>query len=309
LLAAEYDVTVLDLFLYGDDVLSTVAGDSSLRQIRGDLRNVADVKKALCGVTDVVHLACISNDPSFELNPELGRSINFTCFGPLVDEAKAAGVSRFIYASSSSVYGVRDELNVTEDLALRPLTEYSKYKALCEEVLDAKRESGFTAVTIRPATVCGYSPRLRLDLTVNILTNHAVTNGVIRVFGGQQMRPNIHIGDMTDLYLAALGWPQANVDGRVYNAAYDNKRVIEIAESVRTVVGKDVRLTIEASEDTRSYHISSAKLAAEQGFLARRTVEDAIQDIVAAFSAGLIVNSMKNSRYYNIKTMQASGLL
>ena len=160
--------------------------------------------RALAGCDAVIHLACISNDPSFDLDPELGRSINFDCFRPLVKARKDAGVRRFIYASSSSVYGIKDDMDVTEDLPLEPLTDYSKYKAMCEEVLEEEREPGFVAVTLRPATVCGYAPRLRLDLTVNILTNHAINNGRITVFGGEQLRPNLHVEDMTDLYLLLL---------------------------------------------------------------------------------------------------------
>src|SRR6516162_10900058 len=148
LLNAGYEVTVLDLYLYGD-VFAELNGNTKLTQIKGDLRNPADVGKALAGCDAVIHLACISNDPSFDLNPELGRSINYDCFRPLVRASKDAGVKRFIYASSSSVYGIKDEPDVTEDLPLKPLTDYSKYKAMCEEVLDEEREPGFVAVTRR----------------------------------------------------------------------------------------------------------------------------------------------------------------
>src|SRR6266705_638355 len=184
LLDAGYEVTVLDLYIFGDDIFEQLRGNAKLREFKGDLRNPAQVAHALDGCDAVIHLACISNDPSFDLDPALGRSINFDCFRPLVRASKAAGVRRFIYASSSSVYGIKNDTEVTEDLALEPLTDYSKYKAMCEEVLEAEREPGFVAVTLRPATVCGYAPRLRLDLTVNILTNHAINNGRIKVFGG-----------------------------------------------------------------------------------------------------------------------------
>lgn len=308
LLARGFDVTVLDLYLYGDDVLRTVAGAPGLREVRGDIRLRSDVRSALAGVTDVIHLACISNDPSFELNPDLGRSINYDCFPMLVEEAKAAGVARFVYASSSSVYGLREEENVVEDLELRPLTDYSKYKALCEEVLLGAREPGFAVLVLRPATVCGYSPRLRLDLTVNILTNHAVTNRNIRVFGGNQMRPNIHIDDMADLYVRSLEWDAARIDGAIFNAGYHNRRVIEIARSVRSIVGEDVGIAVEPTDDNRSYHISSEKIKRELGFEAQRSIEDAVTDLVDAFAAGRIPKPMDDDRYYNIKTMQRVGL-
>ena len=186
LLAEGFRVKVLDLYLFGDHVLDAVKDDAGLTQIRGDLRDPRAVASAVAGCDAVVHLACISNDPSFELNPALGKSINYDAFLPLVRAAKAAGVRRFIYASSSSVYGIKEVENVTEELPREPLTDYSKYKAMCEDVLLAERGPGFVALVLRPATVCGYSPRLRLDLTVNILTNHAVTNRRIRVFGGRR---------------------------------------------------------------------------------------------------------------------------
>src|ERR1700726_3678256 len=182
LLNPGYEVAVLDLFIYGE-VFADLNDGAKLIQVKGDLRNPADVRNAVAGCDAVIHLACISNDPSFDLNPELGRSINFDCFRPLVKARKDAGVKRFIYASSSSVYGIKNEPDVAEDLPLKPLTDYSKYKAMCEEVLEEEREPGFVAVTLRPATVCGYAPRLRLDLTVNILTNHAINNGRITEIG------------------------------------------------------------------------------------------------------------------------------
>src|SRR6266446_6420286 len=204
LLAAGYGVTVLDLFLYGDEVFDGARSNPKLRLIKGDLRHLPTVEGALAGCDAVIHLACISNDPSFELNPELGKSINYDAFPVLVDLSRDAGVKRFIYASSSSVYGIKEDQNVTEELPLEPLTDYSKYKALCEDVLLQKKAPGFTTLILRPATVCGYSPRLRLDLTVNILTNYAVNSGKITVFGGGQKRPNIHIDDMAACYLRLL---------------------------------------------------------------------------------------------------------
>jgi nucleoside-diphosphate-sugar epimerase len=199
LLEAGYKVRVLDLFLYGEQVFDNLKEKPGLQLIKGDLRNQALLRKSLAGVDAVIHLACISNDPSFELDPALGRSINYEAFIPLVDIAKESGVTRFIYASSSSVYGIKDEPNVTEELERKPLTDYSRFKAMCEDELEKRRAPDFTTVTLRPATVCGYSPRLRLDLSVNILTNHAINKGQITVFGGAQLRPNFHVRDCADL--------------------------------------------------------------------------------------------------------------
>ena len=308
LLAAGHKVKALDLYVFGNDVHADVAGHPHLETIKGDLRDAALLEKALPGCDTVIHLACISNDPSFELDPGLGKSINYDAFFGLVDASIKAGVKRFVYASSSSVYGIKEDENVTEDLPLEPLTDYSKYKALCEDVLLAKRRKGFAALILRPATVCGYSPRLRLDLSVNILTNHAYNNRKITVFGGQQRRPNLHIEDMTDLYLETLQWPADAIDGRIYNAGYQNYKLIEIAEMVKQIVGPDVEIVTTKTDDLRSYHISSAKIKRELGWEPRHTIQDAVSDLVNAFQAGKIPNPMTDPRYYNIKTMQSINL-
>jgi len=305
MLARGYKVKVLDLYIYGEDVLDAVRDDPNLEQIKGDIRDQALLQRVLPGCDAVIHLACISNDPSFELDPDLGRSINYDAFTPLVEISRASGVQRFIYASSSSVYGVKEEENVDESMSLEPLTDYSRYKALCEEVLLRYQSPDFTTVIVRPATVCGYSPRQRLDVIVNILTNHAVNTGQIKVFGGDQKRPNIHIQDMVDLYLLLLELPDARIAGKIYNAGYENYTVRQLAEKVRDVVGPDrVKLITVPTNDPRSYHISSEKIARELGFRPKHTIEDAVRDLVQAFADGRLPNSMTDSRYFNIKRMQ-----
>ncbi len=308
LLDAGYEVIVFDLYLYGEDGLAAVRGNDRLTEVRGDLRNVVAVSQAMRGVDTVIHLACISNDPSFELNPELGKSINYDCFPGLIRASKEAGVTRFVYASSSSVYGVKHEEHVTENLSLEPLTDYSKFKAMCEEVLMNARETGFETLILRPATVCGYAPRLRLDLSVNIMTNHAVNNRAIRVFGGAQVRPNIHIEDMADLYVQTVSLPGELIDGKVYNAGYYNQSISEIAETTRAVVGADVTINVEPTNDLRSYRINSDLIRRELGFAARRDIAAAVRDLVSAFGQGLIPDPMSDPRYYNIRTMQRVGL-
>jgi nucleoside-diphosphate-sugar epimerase len=300
-------VRVLDLYLYGD-VLQSVAGNPSLEQIKGDIRDRTLLERVMPGCDAVIHLACISNDPSFELNPELGKSINYDAFFDLVAVAKDSGVSRFVYASSSSVYGVKREENVTEELALEPLTDYSKYKAMCEEVLLKEQSPHFTTVVLRPATVCGYSPRLRLDLTVNILTNFAVNQNRITVFGGAQKRPNIHIDDMADVYLRVLDAPADQVAGRIFNAGYENHTVSQLASMIRDVVGRSTEIVTTPTDDNRSYHISSEKIRRELGFVPSHTIEDAVRGLVDSFAAGRIPNPMTDIRYYNIKTMQSLQL-
>lgn len=308
LLKAGYHVKVLDLYIYGKHVLDSVKDSPNLEQIPGDIRNQSLLQHIMPGVDAVIHLACISNDPSFELDPTLGKSINYDAFPVLVDVARDSGVTKFVYASTSSVYGLKEETNVTENLPLRPLTDYSRYKAMCEEILDLKRTSGFFTLTLRPATVCGYSPRMRLDLIVNILTNHAFNNRKLQVFGGGQMRPNIHIEDVTDLYVMSLKWPVQAINGKVFNAGYQNHTVSKIAELVQNRVGKDVTIETLPSDDHRSYHISSEAIQRELGFAPKHTIEDAIDDIVSAFGKGWIPKSMADPRYYNIKVMQELGL-
>jgi nucleoside-diphosphate-sugar epimerase len=309
LLAKGYNVKVLDLYIYGADVLKGCQGHPGLTEIKGDIRDQALLRREIPGMDAIIHLACISNDPSYELNPDLGRSINYDAFLPLVDIAKQEKVQRFIFASSSSVYGVKEEPNVTEDLPLEPLTDYSKYKVLCEEYLLEQQSDDFTVLILRPATVCGYSPRQRMDLTVNILTNHAVNKGLITVFGGEQKRPNIHIEDVAELYVKSLAYPKEKIAGKIFNAGYQNYKVIELADMVKKVLGrKDLRLKVTPSDDKRSYAISSEKINRELGFIPRHSVEDAIGDLKVAFEKGLLQDPLNNIRYFNIKTMQALKL-
>lgn len=311
LLARGYRVRVLDLFLFGDDVLPR---HPSLECVKGDIRDAAVLDRALPGCDSVIHLACISNDPSFELDPGLSKSINYDAFEPLVASARRHDVRRFVYASTSSVYGVSDEEDVTEEHPLVPLTDYNKYKGLCEPILLRYQASDFTTVIVRPATICGYSPRLRLDLTVNILTNLAVNRRRITIFGGTQKRPNLHIEDMTDLYGDLLALPAERIAGQVFNAGYQNHTVAELGEMVRRIVLRElphlapIEVTTSPSDDLRSYHISSEKIARVLGWKPRRTVEDAVVDLCRAFAAGKVPNALTETRYYNVKTVQAARL-
>lgn len=300
MLAKGYELTVIDLMIYGEDVLED---HENLTKVKGDIRDIELLRALIPGHDAVIHLACISNDPSFELNPDLGKSINLDPFEPMVKIAKENGVQRFIYASSSSVYGIKEVPNVTEDMELEPLTDYSKFKAECEEILKRHESDDFTCLTIRPATVCGYSPRLRLDLTVNILTNFAINKGFIKVFGGEQKRPNIHIQDMTDLYCLVLELPHVDIHGKIFNAGYENFKVKEIAQMVKNVVG-EVEIKTEPTDDNRSYHISSALIKKEIGFEPKHSIEDAVRDLKEAFEKGLIQDSFDNEKYFNVKLMQ-----
>lgn len=299
LLEKGYAVTVLDLYIYGKDVLEK---HPNLLEIQGDMRDLSLVDRALEGCEAVIHLACISNDPSFELNPELGKSINFDAFEPFVALAKKRGVERFIYASSSSVYGVKEEPNVTEEMSLEPLTDYSKFKAACEEILLKYRDENFICTILRPATVCGYAPRQRLDVIVNILTNQAYHTGNIKIMGGGQMRPNIHIDDMVDAYLCVLEAPEEKIQGEIFNVGYHNHTVKEIGEIVACSVD-GCKIDLIPTNDNRSYHISSDKIARTLNFVPLRSLKEAVESLIDAFETGKLPNSLDDKRYFNIKTM------
>ena len=305
LLELGYSVTVLDLMWYGEDVIDA---QPNLVMVKGDIRDQELLRKTISGHDSVIHLACISNDPSFEMDPKLGESINLDAFQPLVEISKASGVKRFIYASSSSVYGVKSEPNVSEDMSLEPLTDYSRFKAECEKILAKYQSPEFTTVTIRPATVCGYSRRQRLDVVVNILSNLAFHKRKITVFGGKQLRPNIHIADMVEAYVVLLNAPKEVIAGEIFNAGYENQSVEELANSVRDVMGDDVELVTSPTDDNRSYHISSQKMSKVLGFVPSHTIKDAIVDMKEALEGGLLPDSLTDDKYFNIKRMQSEKL-
>lgn len=308
LLEEGYKVTVYDVCLFGKDTLPL--DHPRLTVVEADIRDTDMLRKSLEGQDAVLHLACISNDPSFELDPDLSKTINFDCFEPMVLAARDVGVQRFVYCSSSSVYGVSDAPEVTEDHPLVPLTLYNTYKGQCEPILFRHQVPGFDCVTIRPATVCGYSPRCRLDLSVNILTNHAVNKGAITVFGGEQRRPNLHIDDMVDAYVLMLTAPADKVRGETFNIGYQNRSIDDIAEIVKDVVEAElpdrapVTIAHTPSDDLRSYHINSDKIRDVLSFEPKRSIEDAVRGLVAAFKAGLLPDSFDDDRYFNVRTLK-----
>lgn len=311
LLNEGFEVVVYDLMLFGSKGLSP---HPNLTIVEGDIRDREQYARAVDGCDSVVHMACISNDPSYELDPALSKTMNYDCFEPLVLDSKQAGVRRFVYVSSSSVYGVSDAPEVTEDHALVPLTDYSKYKGMCETILLQHASRNFVPVILRPATVCGYSPRMRFDLTVNILTNHAVNRGVITVFGGAQKRPNIHIDDVTELYVKMLLFPDERVGSKIFNVGYENNTVAQLAHIVKNVVEREfperahIQIETTPTNDNRSYHVSSRKIAQELGYRPQRTIEDAVRDLCCAFKAGKFENSIGNEEYINVKTVKKLGL-
>ncbi len=306
LLDEGYDVVVYDTFWFGD----ILPASPRLTRVRGDIRDVQALEKALDGVDSVINLACISNDTSFALDEKLSTSINRDAFEPMLRACERGKIKRFINASTSSVYGVSEAPEVFEDHPKTPLTFYNQYKWECEQILN-RYNPDYAWVTIRPATVCGYSPRCRLDLSVNILTNYAVNKGEILVFGGKQKRPNLHIQDMVDAYVMLLRLQDGQIDRNTYNCGFQNHSIMQIAETVKSTVEaahpgqQPISLKVTESDDNRSYHINSEKIHRELGFQPRRSIEDAVRDLDIAFKDGRLPNSFNDDRYYNVRTLKA----
>lgn len=302
------EVTVYDILYFGDSFLPKT--NKNLKIIEGDLRDTLKLKRS-CEHHDVfIHLACISNDASFVLDEKLSTSINLDAFEPMVKASKESRNKRFIYASTSSVYGISKEKDVKEDHPLVPLTLYNKYKGLCEPILLNNTDENFEGVIFRPATVCGYAPRLRLDLSVNILTNHAINNNKIKVFGGSQLRPNLHIQDYCNVIDLLINADKSKINNQIFNVGYQNLSISELANIVKKVVEIEfpekgyIDIETTHSDDNRSYHINSEKIKKVLGFEPQFTIEDAVRELCNNFKNRIIKNSFKDDIYFNIKRMQ-----
>ena len=311
MLDMSYRVTVYDIQYYGCDFLPLE--NPNLTVIQGDIRDIEKLEPLMADVDAVLHLACISNDASFELDENLSTSVNMDAFEPIVLAAKKAGVKRFVFASTSSVYGISEEPDVKEDHPLVPLTLYNKFKGLCEPILFKHTDKNFIGVVYRPATVCGYGPRQRLDLSVNILTNLAVNKGNITVFGGSQLRPNLHIQDYADLCKTLLEAPDEKIANEIFNCGYENMSIMKIAETVKKVVAEEfpdkdeIGIEVTSSDDLRSYHINSDKVTEVIGFKPQYSVADAIRGLCQAFREGKLPNSLDDNKYFNVRTMKKIG--
>lgn len=306
LLKLGYQVVNLDMGWFG-----MPPDQDGLTNIQGDIRDLPLLAEAFAGCDAVLHLACISNDTSCGLDLSLSQSINFDAFEPLVKTAKLMGVGRFVYCSSSSVYGVSDAPDVTEDHPLVPLTIYNRLKGECEPILMGLANDAFTVVVIRPATVCGYSPRMRFDLTANVLTAHAVRKGKMTVFGGDQRRPNLHISDMCRVYETLLTAPHEKIHKQIFNVGTQNMSLIQIAEMVRQVVrdklGIDATYERVSHTDNRSYHINSQKIKDVLGFVPEKTIADAVGELCDHFAAGEWADALTNPIYTNVVQLQRYG--
>ncbi len=306
LLNEGFQVTIYDTMFFGDIFLPK--DNKNLKIIKGDIRDIKFLEDS-CKDHDVfIHLACISNDASFALNEELSKSVNLDAFEPMVLVAKSCGIKRFIYASTSSVYGISDQKNVREDHPLVPLTLYNKFKGMCEPLLLKHTDINFTGVIFRPATVCGYAPRQRLDLSVNILTNFAVNKNKIVVFGGQQLRPNLNIVDYIRAVKLFINSEEKLIANEIFNVGYQNLSISQIAEIVKKVVEKEfpdkkIKIEHQISDDKRSYHINSDKIKKILNFSPSHTIEEAVVEMCEAFKKNLLPNSFNDENYFNVKKM------
>ena len=292
LLAAGHTVFVLDTMWFGNFLVP----HRNLRAVKGDVRDIDKIP--LNGIDCIVHLSSIANDPCGDLNPKLTWEVSALATMQLADKAKRMGVKRFIYASSGSVYGVKEEAQVTEELELKPISEYNKTKMVGERVLLSYQDDMAVQI-VRPATVCGYSPRMRLDVSVNLLTMQALSKGKITVFGGDQVRPNIHIDDITDVYLHLIDHPE--ITG-VFNAGFENISIMDIAKLVTKYI--PVEIAVTESNDPRSYRINSDKLLAT-GYKPKKKVEDAIREIIQQYRAGVLKDE---DHFYNLRWMEKTVL-
>jgi nucleoside-diphosphate-sugar epimerase len=308
LLDKGYKVTVYDIMYFGDSFLPK--DHKNLTIISGDIRDVKKLKKSCENHETFVHLACISNDASFVLDEALSTSVNLDAFEPMVKASKEAGIKRFIYASSSSVYGLSDKKDVKEDHPLVPLTLYNKFKGMCEPLLFKHTDENFEGVVYRPATVCGYAPRLRLDLSVNILSNHAINKNKITVFGGDQLRPNLHIQDYCDLVCLLITAKAEKIKNQIFNVGYQNLSINDLALIVKKVVESEFpkkgKIEIEktTSDDNRSYHINSDKINELLGFKPKYTIEDAVKGLCDNFKNEKIKDSFNDDFYFNVKRLK-----
>ena len=294
LLADGHKLKVIDTQWFGNHLKA----HPNLTVLKEDIRNIDDID--LNPIDTVLHLANIANDPAVELNPTLSWEVNVLAAQQLADKAVRNGVKHFVYASSGSVYGVKDEPHVTEDLTLVPISVYNKTKMVAERVLLSYKDK-MQVHCIRPATVCGISPRMRLDVSVNMLTFQALKNNKITVFGGNQTRPNIHIKDMVRVYQHFVN--NSVIESGCYNAGFENISILDIAEMVKNKLGAEI--IISESNDPRSYRQNSEKLL-NTGFEQMYGVEYAINEIIEEYKKG---NLIESDECYTVKWMKHLNLV
>jgi nucleoside-diphosphate-sugar epimerase len=302
----KYNIINYDLDLYGSNHLPK----KKITHIYGDVRNIKKIKKILIKFQpyEIVHLACISNDPSFLLNKKLSKEVNYLSFKKLIKVCEISSIKKFLFISTCSVYGISKKKNITEDHPLKPITLYNKYKAMCEKILINRKSKNFSTCIIRPATVCGVSPKMRFDLSVNILTNFAFNKGFIKVFGGNQRRPNIHIDEIVRLYIKLINKKDyMNINNQCFNAGGENLSIKNIAKKVKNIVEnfqkKKIKIIYEKSDDIRSYHVNSNKIKKHFDFSPKKKIDDAVLDICKFLSTYKRKDTFTNKNYYNVKKL------
>ena len=315
-LSKGYQVTALDLALYGEGGLLALQEsanwyenwENKFQWIQGDIRDPKSVDQALSGIDTVLHLGAISNDPTGEIDDTLTRQVNFDAIGMLISLAKKNGVTRMINGSSSSVFGIKDDENVTEVLEPEPLTSYSKYKMLSEWLFLAASSPDFCTVNIRPATICGVSPRQRFDLTVNKLTADAITKRKITVHGGEQRRPNVGMTDIVNLYAHLLEEDADKINGKTFNFGFENHKVIDIAKIIQSELSDlDVEIEVTETQDHRDYHISSQKILDELGYQPISSIKKEVADLRKAIE-GKQFSDIDDPTYYNMQSMEMNRI-
>ncbi|MEM4360248.1 MAG: SDR family oxidoreductase [Candidatus Bilamarchaeaceae archaeon] len=304
LLQLNYYVRTLDIYYFGYRSLSHLRGHLYFDELLGDIRDEPLVVNATSEIDCIIHLACISNDPSFDLDPSLGKSINYDAFLMLFSIIKARGVKLIIFASTSSVYGIKYSELVDEECRPNPLTDYSKFKYYCERILLTSSTDKLYSIIVRSATVCGYSPRMRLDLVPNLFINQACARSELLICGGYQFRPLIHINDITDLYISLLSTSWKNLSGKILNVGYINFSVEDLAEVIISQISYcyvDVK-KVDTS-DIRSYRLCSNYIKSVLNWSARFTLNQSIYQLKDKINSNLFVNTSNDINYYNIKRM------
>jgi len=301
-----YNVIVYDSLFYGNTGLASILNHHNFKLIQGDIRDIESLSIALTNVDCVIHLAAISNDPSAELDPEITRQINHLSYKPLLNICKSKGVKRFINSSSIGVYGINYDNNVTEDEPLNPITEYAKCKALTEEIVKQAATSEFTSVSLRCGTVCGWSPRMRFDLSLNTLTAIALQNKELTILGGDQRRPQIYIEDVADFFVAMLSIGSAKINGRIFNAAGHNYKISDLSLAIKEVLGGGLVVKhMPPRDDERSYHVCSDKIKNELGLVLKHDIKDAIISIYNAYKEKLW-SDYTSENYNNVKKITST---
>lgn len=304
LLFIGYRVRSLDIYFFGYRSLSHIRGHLRFEEIKGDLRDKLVLSKAIIGADVIIHLACISNDPSFDIDPSFGKSINYDAFFAFLSALKGANIKLIIYASSSSVYGIKYSTAINEKCNPEPLTDYSRFKFYCEKLLLSYPDDCLDVVIVRSATVCGYSPRMRFDIVPNLFINQVYTYGELLVYGGNQLRPFIDIDDIVDLYIYLLETPVSHISKLIFNAGFDNFSILSLAKTIKDLtLHSYINIHFTYTSDNRSYHISSKKLTSLLNWSTTKTLAQAIINLMNRYDKSIFVNTDKDNIYYNVKRL------